>query len=34
MARARPMITPVRIPGIEYGMMWSLTICHFEAPSA
>src|SRR3954454_21949570 len=21
-ARAMPMITPVRMPGIEYGMMW------------
>src|SRR3954464_3089638 len=24
MARAMPMITPVRMPGMEYGMMWSL----------
>src|SRR4026208_1925295 len=23
MARAMPMMTPVRMPGIEYGMMWS-----------
>src|SRR5512134_3001807 len=28
MARAMPMITPVRMPAEEYGMMWSLHTCH------
>src|SRR3954471_12965012 len=34
MARAMPMMTPVRMPGMEYGMMWSLDTCHCVAPSA
>src|SRR5215217_5891523 len=33
-ARARPMITPVRIPAAEYGNKWSDTVCHLVAPSA
>src|SRR5512134_4195991 len=28
MARAMPMMTPVRMPAEEYGMMWSLHTCH------
>src|SRR6185436_5048732 len=27
MARAMPMITPVRIPAEEYGRMWSAVVC-------
>src|SRR5512134_3039716 len=27
-ARAMPMMIPVRIPAEEYGMMWSLQTCH------
>ena len=34
MARASPMITPVRMPPVEYGRMWSRTICQRVAPSA
>ena len=33
-ARAMPMITPVRMPAEEYGRMWSRTVCHCVAPSA
>ena len=33
-ARDMPMITPVRMPGIEYGTMWSRTVCHLVAPTA
>ena len=29
-ARDMPMITPVRMPGIEYGTMWSRTVCHWS----
>lgn len=34
MARDRPMITPVRMPGMPYGMRWSLHTCHLVAPQA
>src|SRR5688572_18397671 len=33
-ARASPMITPVRIPEVEYGRMWYAVVCHLVAPIA
>ena len=34
MARERPRIVPVRIPGSAEGSTWSLTICQRVAPRA
>src|SRR5688500_10933751 len=34
MARAMPMMTPVRMPGEEYGRMWWRTVCQRVAPTA